>query len=323
MKTCCALAAALLGCFAAVGEPIDVWLDVDPAIGQDESEVDDGLALIQAFHSPELAIHGVSLVYGNTTLEEAIPIGRDVVERFGPDGLEVHIGAASKDDLGKETPAVTAMAQALRKKPLVILALGPVTNVGSLLKLHPDVAPRIQSVVVVAGRRPGQQFKPVPTSDRAASDFNFEHDPEAMQVILDADVPFVMAPWEVSSKVWLMREDMNRLRGTTPSGDWLAENTQTWIDRWERGYGVAGFNPFDTLAIAWLTHPELIESSPVAVWIEEGPDDTEPGKTKPYLHVDADKEDGRRAVYCHTPEPGFKPMLLERLMGPGKVAATH
>ena len=40
-----------------------VWMDVDPAVLRGGNEPDDGLALLQAFHSSELEIRGVSVVF--------------------------------------------------------------------------------------------------------------------------------------------------------------------------------------------------------------------------------------------------------------------
>ena len=33
-------------------ERLAVWIDTDPAVGAPDRDVDDGLALLQAFHSP-------------------------------------------------------------------------------------------------------------------------------------------------------------------------------------------------------------------------------------------------------------------------------
>ena len=60
-----------------------VWIDTDPSIRPGGYEVDDGFAMIQAFHSSELDIQGVSLVYGNAALDIEIPIGQELVRRFG------------------------------------------------------------------------------------------------------------------------------------------------------------------------------------------------------------------------------------------------
>ena len=47
------------------------------------------------------------------------------------------------------------------------------------------------------------------------------------------------------------------------------------------------------------------------------PEEQRAGLTKPYLLVDPDRRDGPQARYCHQPAAGFKPLLLERLAGPG------
>ena len=64
-------------------------------------------------------------------------------------------GAASADALGKRTEAVESIAAALSQAPLTIVAVGPVTNIGSLVKLYPDLHDRIEKIVMVAARRPG------------------------------------------------------------------------------------------------------------------------------------------------------------------------
>ena len=54
--------------------PVDVWIDTDTAIGVPEADIDDALALIQAFHSPELVVRGVSSIFGNAPLVARTPL---------------------------------------------------------------------------------------------------------------------------------------------------------------------------------------------------------------------------------------------------------
>lgn len=301
----------------AAAPPVDVWLDVDTSTGV--TDVDDGLALIQAFHSPELRVHGVSTVYGNASLEDATRIAQEVVERFGPEELQVFAGASSAAELGEDSPAIRALADALSQSSMSILALGPVTNIGTLVKRHPDLIAKIEQVIVVAARRPGQRFVSSPGQRLPHRDFNFENDPAAMQILLASDVELVFAPWEVSSQVWITRDDLANLRRTGTSGAWIADTSQYWIDLWERSISKQGFNPFDTLAVGYVTHPELIVSERVTVCIEEAEDDRDPRRRKPYLLARRDEQPGRAALYCYQPQPAFKQLLLERLAGPGKL----
>lgn len=297
---------------------IDVWLDVDTATGI--GDVDDGLMLIQAFHSPEIKVRGISVVFGNAPLDKALPIARTITSRFGPAGIVPKSGAATAAEFGKRTEAVEALAAELDRGVMTIVAVGPVTNIGTLVKLYPDLLDRIERIIMVAGRRPNQRFVTNEKQKTPHRDFNFELDPAAMRAILDTKIPLAFAPWEVSSHVWISRDDLETLRASGGSGAWIAETSEYWIERWEKGIDPRGFNPFDTLAMGWLTHPGLIETVQMQVTVEEAPDDRaapQAGeiKNKPYLVARPFHGDGREAVYCFRPKTRFKALLMERLSG--------
>ncbi len=297
--------------------PTPVWIDTDPSVALGGHEVDDGFALIQAFHSPELAVRGVSVVFGNAPLETAWPIGRDIVERFGAKNIHAYKGASSAADLGKETEASRALEAALRKERLTILAIGPVTNVATVMKLHPELAARVLQIVAVAGRRPGQRFVASPTQPQAFRDFNFELDPVGFQVLLDSGVPLVLAPWEVSSNVWIDRSDLNRLKGGGPDVQYLLPPALDWLDWWHDNLGLNGFNPFDTLAVGFLTSPQLFQCMNSRVGIQTAPDDVTPeakSTLKPYLYVSSDLKSPHKVTYCYAVQPQFKEDLFLRLL---------
>ena len=294
-----------------------VWIDTDPSVARGGHEVDDGFALIQAFHSPELEVHGVSVVFGNAPLKTAWPIGKEIVEKFGPKGLEVYRGAAGAEDLGRETEASEAIERALRSERLTILAIGPVTNVATVLKLHPELAQNVVRIVAVAGRRPGQRFIVRPGDAQAFRDFNFELDPAGFQVLLDSKVPIVLAPWELSSKVWMKREDLNLLDKGGADVRYLVPSALDWLDWWHKNLGTDGFNPFDTLAVAYLTSPDLLQCSEYSAQIQTGRDDVTADaatRTKPYLYVSSDFKSARPVTYCYNPRAQFKQDLLQRLL---------
>ena len=307
--------AGMMNCAAQAKIP--VWIDTDPSVARGGHEVDDGFALIQAFHSPELEVRGVSVVFGNAPVATAWPIGKEIVEKFGPKGLQVYKGAASGEDLGKETEASEAIEQVLRKERLTILAIGPVTNVATVLKLHPELAKNIIRIVAVAGRRPGQRFVATPAQPQAFRDLNFELDPAGFQVLLDSGVPLVLAPWELSSKIWMKREDLDLLDKGGPDARYLVPPALDWLEWWRKNLGTDGFNPFDTLAVAYLTSPDLLQCSEYKAQIQTGPDDvTADAGTgiKPYLFVLAEMKSTRVVTYCYNARARFKEDLLQRLL---------
>ena len=300
--------------------PTAVWIDTDPAIGVPDRDVDDGFALLQAFHSPELQIRGVSVVFGNAPLSQAWPIGRRIVRRFGPAGLQAYRGAAAGSGLGIETAASRALAAALVREPLVVIALGPATNVATVVRNHPELTVRIVRIVAVAGRRPGQRFTTGALNTNAHRDFNFEQDPDAFRAILASSARLTLAGFEVSSKVWVTGEDLALLAHGSAGARWMAAPARRWLGLWTRTFGVDGFNPFDTLAIAAVASPDLVLCEELPVRIDVRPDDvTEQrmqGTTvadKPYLIVSRTFESKRTVEYCTTPAPAFEADLLRRL----------
>jgi inosine-uridine nucleoside N-ribohydrolase len=306
---------------SAVSRPVPVWIDTDPAVGVKERDVDDGFALVQAFNSPEIAVRGVSVVFGNAPLVQAWPIGQRIVQRFGPDGLMAYRGAASAGERGTETAASRALAAALRAEPLVVFVLGPATNVATVLANHPELAPRVVRIVAVAGRRPGQRFTTGTKNEAGHRDFNFELDPKAFQVLLDAHVPLTLTPFEISSRIWITADDLRKMASGPTAIRSMAGAARRWLNLWERTFGVDGFNPFDTLAIARMVSPGLLTCEALPARIEERPDDvTEPRMQgasvtkKPYLLVAEELAPAAPVEYCSVAAPAYKADLLQRLL---------
>jgi len=298
--------------------PTAVWIDTDPSVAPGGHEVDDGLALLQAFHSSELLVRGVSVVFGNAALKEAMPIAEEIIERFGPKDLPIYPGAASADQLGIETPASRALASALQKEALTILALGPVTNIASVLRQDPELESRIIRIVAVSGRRPEQHFTTGATGSKPFKDLNFELDPKAFQVLLESKIPLTLAPWELSSQVWITATDLEKLKSHHVELEWLYRAAVDWLHLWQERFGVSGFNPFDTLAVGIVTSRTLMGCELLPIEIRILPNDTRDetvstDMTKPYLLVSQHFEGARFVEYCFQVKSEFKDDLLRRL----------
>jgi pyrimidine-specific ribonucleoside hydrolase len=306
-------------------QPIDIWLDVDTSNGLvldgRVRDVDDGLTIVMALHSPEARVVGLSTVFGNADIDNATKVARDVLDRFGAKDMPVHRGSASGDDFGKENDATRALAAALKDRPLHVLALGPVTNVATVVKLHPELKAQIRSILVVAARRPGFDFHPPGRPELKFPDANFEKDVPGTQLLLDSGIPIVFAGYEVSSDTWLTRDHLKRVAAEGgDGGKWLAETSEKWLSRWETVQKLPGFNPFDTLALAYLTHPQLVTGIKVTAHITTGPDDRatheqrQAGKTKAYLICEPTDDASSKLLYLTAAKKEFVEVLAERLI---------
>jgi inosine-uridine nucleoside N-ribohydrolase len=306
---------------AQAAAAVPIWIDTDPAVGVADRDVDDGFALLQAFHSPELALRGVSVVFGNAPLVQAWPIGLRIVGGFGPRGVRAYRGAAKAADLGTENPATRALAAALKREPLVILVLGPATNVATVIRNQPALRARIVRIVAVAGRRPGQRFTTGTTNPRGHRDFNFEEDPEAFRVLLASGVPLTLAPFEISSKVWLKTPELDAVARGDAKSAWIVAPARRWLALWTRTFGVDGFNPFDTLAVARITSPSQLTCERLPARIDVLADDATEAQVqgttvarKPYLLLSREFGGSVPSVeYCYDVAEGFKADLLRRI----------
>lgn len=295
--------------------PRRVWLDVDPAVMPGGHEPDDGVAMVTAFHSPEIEVVGVSTVFGNAPVEIGHPIAIEIARRFGPPGLPVHRGAAAPG--GALTDAARALIEALEREPLTILVLGPATNLATALRMRPDLAARIEKLVAVIGRRPGQPLR-FPGSPVRYSDFNFELDPEAAEVALASGAPTTLVPFAFAVEVPIGADQWRALAGT-PFWEVFETPIEDYLDWFEAETGRRATYPFDSYAVLSLLVPDLFQCGHRVAAVRDGPADAErdEGGEKPWLAPAQSGASGEVAGFpvnwCDAPRPGLAEELLRRL----------
>lgn len=277
--------------------PIRVIIDTDVSIGIPERDVDDGLALVMACNSKQLSISAITLTYGNSTLKNVSNAMRRLNEYLNIPEDSITCGATSAGDLGKRTDAVDSLITLLERHKHTVISIGPLTNIATAIKMRSDLVQQIDQLVVVAGRRPGCRFL---TGNYPLShpDLNFEKDPNAAEFLLQSGVSLKLAPFELSSKIWITESILDRIRMSgTPTGEFLYKACMPWLELWRKrfstdSYPIIGFNPFDCLAIACVTDADLVTNELCEATIEEDNYDATDkkvqgsgGAKKPYLHV--------------------------------------
>ncbi|BGO94742.1 Uridine nucleosidase 1 [Rhodotorula toruloides] len=299
---------------------IPIWLDCDPGH-------DDAVAILMALHLPEIDLLGISTVHGNASLfntsrnaarcllvfgspEQAkrIPVYagaekpllryvRHDSEIHGEDGLGGVEGlppsdspsVLSKLDETKGRNAVVALADAARSLPdgqqLTIVATGSFTNVALFVSLYPElVRDKIERVVVMGGAEGRGNRSPT-------AEFNVLCDPHAASILLDAEVPVVMAPLNITHTA-IFRKDDNAALLVPPSAiPDLASSTPDATAHPSRAYtplrhtlhtllnffastykSVFSFDDgppvHDALCIAYLARPEIFKAKRYRVDVE-------------------------------------------------------
>lgn len=265
--------------------PRKIIIDTDP--GQD-----DAVAILLALASPEdIEVLGITAVAGNVPLELTAKNARKVCEVAGRSEIKVFAGCDrplahtlvtaehvhGKTGLdGPDLPepqmtlqdqhAVDFIIETLRAEPsrtVTLCPLGPLTNIATALQKAPDIAAKVQEIVLMGGA-----YFQVGNITPAA-EFNIYVDPEAADIVFKSGIPIVVMPLDVTHKalVTAPRNEAFRNLGTTP-GRVVAE----WTDFFERfdkeKYGSAGAPLHDPTVIAYLIRPDLFTGRHINVEIE-------------------------------------------------------
>lgn len=301
-------------------EQKQVWIDTDLSVGMKRHarpgycDVDDGYAVLQLMKADSVNIVGISAVFGNTLIDNSYPLCQHMAGEFASYDIPVYKGAGEAIVLSdvQTNDAVEALATALKKQPLTIMAIGPATNVGLLLLKYPELVSEIKEVVLVAGRRTETSYFAIGTQGRHARDLNFDLDNDAFRLMFERGVPVTLCPFEISNKVWLKAEDLDRLAKGDAGCQWLADKSRVWLSQWLE-QGAEGFNPFDVLASHYIIAPEDIVSEQLQAHLSIFQDDTvqdnDNRSFKQYLLCD--HQAGFPVKYCHDVVPGYHEELLK------------
>ncbi|WP_252735761.1 nucleoside hydrolase [Zobellia sp. B3R18] len=300
-----------------------VWIDTDLSVGMTRHkregycDVDDGYAVLQLIKADTIEICGISAVFGNTIIENSYPLSQQMSTEFAMGNIPVYKGAGEAIDLKdiNSNEAVEALAEALRRQPMTIMAIGPATNIGLLLLKHPELRSEIQEVVLVAGRRTPQDYFKIGNKGNHAQDLNFDLDNDAFRLMFEHGVPVTLCPFEISNKVWIKAEDLDALEKGDEGNKWLANASRAWLQQWV-DQGADGFNPFDVLASHYIISPEDILSENLNARLEIHPDDTVKENNKQVFksYLLCDKKGGFPVKYCYDVVSGYHKKLMDSLL---------
>jgi len=297
-----------------------VWFDTDIMIGLPERaprEVDDGITLMMALRQKNIHIEAIGII---TNVEYGEAVTHKLLNWYHTgEPIPVYKGSDSANDLGTENDATRALASALEKEKLTVLALGPVTNIATVLQNHPHLASQIEEIVFCIGRTPGLEFRPG-LGNHPVGDYNFEKDSASMKVVLDTNIPLVFSGFECSCSLLLGTIDVDRLNNGNEADVWVYEQLVPWINRAKNLFGVEGFIPYDTTPLGYLTHPEYFKYyEDIPVMINVKPNDTlSAGKDlraeKEYLEVSYDFPSARKVKYAYKTLPGFEEIVIKSIL---------
>ena len=265
-------------------ERIPLLIDTDPG-------VDDALALLMAFADPRHDLQALTITAGNVGLGHTVANALKLCEVAGVDvpvfpGCPVPLLHPAADaayvhgedgfgDTGYMPPArqpeaehaALAILRVAREHAgrLLLVTLGPLTNLALALRLDPALPGRVRRLVVMGGAVTGQGNTSVP------AEFNIAFDPEAADIVFRAFPKAEVVDWEAVLRHGFLHADVDAWLAAGDARarfyDAISLNTRRWSadrrgDRWHSA---------DALAMAVALAPQGVqraEERPLAVELE-------------------------------------------------------
>ena len=253
-----------------------VILDVDTGI-------DDAVAIALATYSNKLNVKLITTIAGNLSVNEVTKNTLNFLQAINKRKIPVAIGESKplereKDDsiqahgkkgLGNykfpklelkptKLGAVDKMHEVITnsKDKIIIVALGPLTNVAKLLLDHPEDKEKIDYILISGGLLYDSKKNPYLS-------FNIMQDPESARYIMKSGVKIVICPSNHGHTAFLTPEEVEQIRTTNKTGEMLEYIFRSYKDRHVK----VGIATHDPCAVVYVAHPEYFKTEEMYVHI--------------------------------------------------------
>ena len=265
-----------------------VVIDTDPG-------TDDALALMMAFNSPELDVLGLTTVGGNASLAQTtkntlrlvkflgrgdVPVSRGAARSIrgkfahayyyhGPGGLTVRLPLPNFSPVAESARDFLASHVRSNPKEVVVIALGPLTNLARAIANEPRLTDWIREIVVM-----GSAVE-VPGNVTPLAEFNIYNDPVAAGLVFGSGATVTLVGLDVCDRVYVGRDDCDWLSRDLGHGGLAGRLLANWFaspSRRDR------FSLCDPLAIVAAVCSDLLTFTRATVTVETA-DKERMGKT--------------------------------------------
>ncbi|PYT74732.1 MAG: nucleoside hydrolase [Acidobacteria bacterium] len=287
---------------------------------------DDAVALIMALRSPEVRVLAITAVAGNVGVQQAARNALYTAELCGSN-VPIFVGAEKplqrahqsadwfhgRDGLGdhsyphprralEKKPAVDAIVETIEANPgMVLVTLGPLTNMALALQRKPDIAAKVGRCVIMGGA-PCCAGNVTP-----AAEYNIWCDPEAARMVMRSRLPVELVGWHLCrGDAALNLNDIERVLSLdTPLARFAIECNSRAQEAYFEQTGEQGISLPDPVAMSIALDPSVVtQQSEHYVDIETTSELTRGMTVVDRLNVTGN--DRNKAVWAPVHKAGFK-----------------
>lgn len=141
------------------------------------------------------------------------------------------------------------------KEKVIMVAVGPLTNLGMALRMCPEMKENIEKIVIMGGGVHKGNITP-------CAEANFYHDPEAAKIVLESGIPCDVVPLNATHSAEISLDNAKTLEETEKEpAVFAAKLIRQRIEALDKMHAGNGYSDaiHDALAVASLLDESVIE----------------------------------------------------------------
>lgn len=242
-----------------------VIYDCDNTMGLKFRDIDDGLTLLYLYKHPNVELLGVTLTFGNDTIEKVIESTENLKENLNLN-IQLYYGNANGEDCRRNN-AAKYIVDEVNNYPneITLLATGSLKNISDAYKLDNNLLKKIRDLVIMGGIT-----EPLIINDKAMNELNMSVSADSsFNVLRNAVKPTILTGNTcLSSKLYI--DEINSIINSFSNNSmYLYENCKDWVKFHSTDYEVDFIIVWDLLTAVYMTNPEIFKTENYAVNIDK------------------------------------------------------
>jgi len=230
-----------------------VIFDCDNTMGIVGKDVDDGLTLLYLLGRDDIEVMGLTLTYGNSSLEDVERATASLLSELKIDDLKVFSGDEGGRFLAEEAKK--------HRGEITVLATGSMTNLHSAYKYDSDFYKNLDEVYLMGG-----VTKPLIINGTEVKELNFACNHEAAYNVLSSEAKISILNGHVTSHAVFGPEELKKLSEMEGSVYRFIESSiEHWVEKMDKKLGITGFCNWDMAAAIYMSHKELFTRDEVKI----------------------------------------------------------